>query len=244
MIDRNHPAVEAARRALAADDENGCMIEQHEVNGMWTCLAHGVSADGPEMCWYVRDMPPIALNAAREQGWDDAAQHIYNKGWEGVTALRKANPYRPALSLPTDAFATNPPADADRPWEPLNGPVRVGDEVRQEAFGFAVTAVVARMDGRGDPLTAEGAIIGDLRHGTWYVRRPVQELPTEPGVVIVPADGHEYITATFAGEVYRAREAILRAPDHWHAAWRSDTSVMTYVISGWIDPGAWKVGNR
>ena len=66
MNDRNHPAVEAARRALAADDENGCMIEQHEGNGMWTCLAHGVSADGPEMCWYVRDMPHIVLNAARE----------------------------------------------------------------------------------------------------------------------------------------------------------------------------------
>ena len=66
MIDRNHPAVEAARRALANDETNGCMIEQHEGNGMWTCLAHGVSADGPDMCWYVRDMPPIALNAARE----------------------------------------------------------------------------------------------------------------------------------------------------------------------------------
>ena len=66
MIARNHPAVEAARRALAADEENGCMIEQHEGNGMWTCLAHGMSADGPDMCWYVRDMPVIALNAARE----------------------------------------------------------------------------------------------------------------------------------------------------------------------------------
>lgn len=62
----DHPAVEAARKALAADDENGCMIEQHEGNGMWTCLAHGMSADGPDMCWYVRDMAPIALNAARE----------------------------------------------------------------------------------------------------------------------------------------------------------------------------------
>lgn len=89
---------------------------------------------------------------------------------------------------------TNPAADADRPWEPLNGRrVYVGDEVRQEAFGFAVTAVVARMDGRGDPLTAEGAIIGDLRHGTWYVRRPIQGLPEADGAVIVPADGREYI---------------------------------------------------
>ena len=66
MIYRNHPAVEAARRALANDETNGCMIEQHEGNGMWTCFAHGMSADGPDMCWYVRDMPPIALNAARE----------------------------------------------------------------------------------------------------------------------------------------------------------------------------------
>ena len=66
MIDHNHPAVEAARRALANDETNGCVIEQHEGNGMWTCFAHGVSADGPDMCWYVRDMPPIVLNAASE----------------------------------------------------------------------------------------------------------------------------------------------------------------------------------
>lgn len=65
-IDHNHPAVEAARRALASDETNGCMIEQHEGNGMWTCFAHGVSADGPEMCWYVRDIPPIVLEAASE----------------------------------------------------------------------------------------------------------------------------------------------------------------------------------
>ena len=91
MIDRNHPAVESARRALAADDENGCMIEQHEGNGMWTCLAHGVSADGPEMCWYVRDMPPIVLNSAREHYTADdlrdtpAGQALMAEGWE--TAL-------------------------------------------------------------------------------------------------------------------------------------------------------------
>ena len=75
MIDRNHPAVEAARRALANDETNGCMIEQHEGNGMWTCLAHGVSADGPDMCWYVRDMPPIVLEAAREHYTADDLRH-------------------------------------------------------------------------------------------------------------------------------------------------------------------------
>ena len=42
------------------------------------------------------------VEAAREEGWDDAAQHIYNKGWEGVTALRKANPHRPVQELPPE----------------------------------------------------------------------------------------------------------------------------------------------
>ena len=96
MIDRNHPAVDAARRALAADDENGCMIEQHEGNGMWTCLAHGVSADGPDMCWYVRDMPPIVLNAAREHYTADdlratrAGQALIR---EGIAAARTDVPW-------------------------------------------------------------------------------------------------------------------------------------------------------
>ena len=61
----------------------------------------------------------------------------------------------------------------DRPWEPLDGgPVRVGDEVRQDRRGITRTAVVGRVDGDGDPWTAEGSHIGLLRHGTWYVRRP------------------------------------------------------------------------
>ena len=90
MSHRNHPAVEAARKALAADDENGCMIEQHEGNGMWTCLAHGMSADGPDMCWYVRDMPPIVLNAAREHYTADdlrdtpAGQALMAEGWDAL----------------------------------------------------------------------------------------------------------------------------------------------------------------
>ena len=48
------------------------------------------------------DEAATRVEAAREQGWDDAAQHIYNKGWEGVTALRKANPHRPAQPLPPE----------------------------------------------------------------------------------------------------------------------------------------------
>ena len=44
--------------------------------------------------------------------------------------------------------------------------------------------------------------------------------------------------------MYRAREAILFVPDHWHAAWRSDEGVLPYVISKRIDPDTWKKGNR
>lgn len=91
MIDLapNHPAVEAARRALANDETNGCMIEQHEGNGMWTCLAHGVSADGPDMCWYVRDMPPIVLTAAlphltANESEDPTVQTIENASLDDV----------------------------------------------------------------------------------------------------------------------------------------------------------------
>lgn len=52
-----------------------------------------------------------AIRAAHEKGWDDAAQHIYNKGWEGVTALRKANPHRPVQELPTEDGAVIVPAE-------------------------------------------------------------------------------------------------------------------------------------
>ena len=80
-----------------------------------------------------------------------------------------------------------------RPWEPLNGPVRVGDEVRQDYFGATTTAVVGRVDADGDPWTTENRFIGELEDGTWHVRRHVQELPEEDGAVIVPADGRQYI---------------------------------------------------
>ena len=136
-------------------------------------------------------------------------------------------------------------ADADaRPWEPLNGPVCVGDEVRQEWYGVTRGGIVGRVDGNGDPWTAEGGYIGPILGGTWYVRRTVKPLPTEPGTVIVPAEGHEYITATVGGVTYRAREAILIGENQWHAAWRSDEGVLIYVTPERIDAGTWKVGNR
>ena len=134
----------------------------------------------------------------------------------------------------------------DRPWEPLgeSDQVCVGDEVKWDYYGLTMTATVARVDKTGSLYTAAGLHIGVRSVGTWYVRRTVKPLPTEPGTVIVPAEGHEYITATVGGMTYRAREAILLGRDDWHAAWRSDTSVTIYAAPDQITPGTWKVGNR
>lgn len=169
----------------------------------------------------------------------EMAEHTYRNKARAVmrTALLLALNHPDAAGL----FA----ADADRPWEPLNGRrVYVGDEVREEWYGVTRTGVVGRVDGNGDPWTAEGGYIGPILGGTWYVRRTVKPLPTEPGTVIVPAEGHEYITATVGGMTYRAREAILIGENQWHAAWRSDEGVLIYVTPERIDAGTWKVGNR
>ena len=164
----------------------------------------------------------------------DAANHTYRH--RARVALRVVLNHPDAVG----PFA----AEADRPWEPLDGPPRVGDEVRQEWYGVTRGGIVGRVDGSGDPWTAEGGYIGPILGGTWYVRRTVKPLPTEPGTVIVPAEGHEYITATVGGVTYRAREAILIGENQWHAAWRSDEGVLIYVTPERIDAGTWKVGNR
>ena len=69
------------------------------------------------------DEAAARVEAAHEKGWDDAAQHIYNKGWEGVTALRKANPHRPAPALPTEDGAVIVPADGHEFIETFAGRV-------------------------------------------------------------------------------------------------------------------------
>lgn len=125
----------------------------------------------------------------------------------------------------------------ERPWEPLNedDPLNVGDEVWQDHLGIARIAVVARVDEEGHPWAAEGGFIGPLRYGTWYVRRAVQELPTEDGAVIVPADGHDYIE-TRAGK--KSRRLTWDAECYvWYDA-RG-----THLASD-INPGTWKVADQ
>ena len=71
--------------------------------------------------------------------------------------------------------------------------------------------------------------------------RPVQELPTEPGAVIVPADGHEHIPATVGGKTYHAREAIFSCSVLWLGVWRSTDSTAVSALPEDITPGTWKM---
>ena len=132
--------------------------------------------------------------------------------------------------------------------------VRPGDHITWEQTevrdGLTITTrregIAHHRDSSDDWCTAESGWLTDGEGPgiTITIRRPVQPIPTEPGTVIVNNDGHEYITATVGGVTYRAREAILLDPDHWHAAWRSDEGVMTHVTPEHLDAGTWEKGNR
>ena len=140
----------------------------------------------------------------------------------------------------------------DRPWEPLNGrPLRAGDEVRRDYQGISRIAVVASVDEGGYPWTAEGGFIGSLEVGTWYVRRTVQVLPTEPGTVIVPADGYDAIEVVDQpdGEKWYAKEAMLGKNGKWYGVWRRVTggdgpAKAISAIPESITPNTWKVDDE
>ncbi len=165
--------------------------------------------------------------------------------WKNWTASGRAaivSAFRAAFDAGREHERANP--TDGRPWEPLNGrPLYVGDEVRRDYGGVTTIAVVGRVDDEGDPWAAEGALIGDLSIGTWYVRRPARELPTEFGAAIVPAEGHETITATDpeAGTVWRTREAARISSKHWTGVWRDEDGTFSSVIpAGWIDADTWQ----
>ena len=135
---------------------------------------------------------------------------------------------------------------ASRPWEPLSGPVRVGDEVRQDRQGLTITAVVGRVDESGNPWTGDGTLIGLLRYGTWYVRRAIQELPTEDGVEIVPAGGGP-IGAAHPGGKFTTHHATYDSYlGSWVGVWRAASGRVTVssVSPGDITPGTWKVASK
>ena len=131
---------------------------------------------------------------------------------------------------------------ADRPWEPLDGPVYVGDEVRQDHYGITHTAVVGRVDVEGDPWTAKNGFIGVLDEGTWYVRRAVQELPTEDGAVIVPADGSEFIEQV--GDCANYRRLTYDAASGRWIGWDMLNHEAEALSPEGITPGTWQVADE
>ena len=165
--------------------------------------------------------------------------------WRSFTGTADRTPLRPILRAALNHYdAPGLFADEDaRPWESLgeSDQVCVGDEVKWDYYGLTMTATVARVDKTGSLYTAAGLHIGVRSVGTWYVRRAAQELPTEPGAVIVPADGHEHITATVGGVTYRAREAIFSCSVLWLGVWRSIDSTAVSALPEDITPGTWKV---
>ena len=180
------------------------------------------------------------VEAGASSAWEEANPGIL--GWNSISERHKEGCRRDARAVLTAALnhpdAAELFADEDaRPWEPLNewDPVRVGDEVRQELNGVTTIAVVGRVDGEGDPWTAEDRFIGVHDEGTWRVRRAVQQLPTEDGAVIVPADGCQFIE-TRTGKKSR------------RLTWDADAFVWydaygTYLGTD-ITSGTWKVDDQ
>ena len=171
---------------------------------------------------------PLTETAAAKM-WDASP---CSEGYEFrgmLTVEQDATMYamRAAFDAGREHERTNPTADADRPWEPLNGrKPRVGDEVRQDYCGATTTAVAGRVDDDGSPWTAEGRFIGRARVGTWYVRRAATppavgvELPGEFGDVILnPRWGaRSYARAVHLGEGVWAAEVTPGADVYTHLA--------------------------
>lgn len=132
--------------------------------------------------------------------------------------------------------------------------VRPGDHVVWEESDTerGVTSIIHRegvahdRDSQGDWCTEEGLYItaGEGEDVTLTIRRHAQDLPTNPGAVIIPADGHEYIEATMRGETVRAREATRSGAGGWYAAWRSGEQTSGLASSREITPGTWKVDDQ
>ena len=200
-----------------------------------------------------------ALRAAFDAGREHEREHVRPaevteemrraaaSAYEDMAQVTRPENHEKCLNAALSAaLAVATPADPrhdPHPWEPLSGPVRVGDEVRQELNGVTTIAVVGRVDGEGDPWTAEDRFIGVHDEGTWYVRRAIQELPTEDGVEIVPAGGGP-IGAAHPGGKFTTHHATYDSYlGSWVGVWRAASGRVTVssVSPGDITPGTWKV---
>lgn len=103
--------------------------------------------------------------------------------------------------------------------------------------------VAAYRSGRGDWHTESDARItwGEYEGVTITIRRTTQELPTKPGTVIVPADGHEYIEAVDHGKRCYAVEAVCGHGGRLAAVWRHGAEEVPALEAECLTPGTWKV---
>lgn len=188
------------------------------------------------------------VEAGASSAWEEANPGIL--GWNSISERHKEGCRRDARAVLTAAL-NHPDAaelfadEDDRPWEPLKkgDPLNVGDEVRQDHGGITATAVVGSVDGGGNPWSANDSFIGWLEAGTWYVRRAIQELPTEDGVEIVPAGGGP-IGAVHPGGKFTTHHATYDSYlGSWVGVWRAASGRVTVssVSPGDITPGTWKV---
>ena len=149
------------------------------------------------------------------------------------------------MSNITEKIIENATRDDVRPgdhltWERVVTTAGVTYTTRREGIAH-------RRDASGNWSTEDGQRItaGKGEHATLTIRRPVQELPTKSGAVIVPADGREYIEAKMACGTFHAREAVIRHDGFWVAAWRTGGRGQTsYVTSDCIAPDTWKVEDQ
>ena len=189
---------------------------------------------------------PLNETAAAEV--TDEMRRAAASAYEDMAQVTRPENHEKCLNAALSAaLAVATPADA-RPWEPLNegDPLHVGDEVRRDHCGIITTGVVARVDEDGDPLTAEGYLIGLRDYGTWHVRRAAPELPTKCGTVIVANDGHKFIKAEVDGIAHRAREAVLGANGWWYGAWRKaeGDGLLSAMFPEHISAPTWKVDDQ
>lgn len=124
-------------------------------------------------------------------------------------------------------------------WEEITTEGGVTRTVRHEGIAH-------HRDGDGDWCTEDGTWItlsdSDWEGVTITSRRTVQDLPTKPGTVIVPADGHARIEAVVCGVVWYANEAVLSRDGRWRGVWRVGSGRLAVGSSGseYITPGTWK----
>ena len=187
---------------------------------------------------------PAVEAVAREIYVHDAPSNDPQTWPPTPTAL--ADDYRgAAIAALTAALPHLVSPDDPRPWEPLapGDPLHAGDEVWRWWCGVSTRGTFDVQHPDSQVYTAERGHLGHRAIGTWYVRRAIQELPTEDGVEIVPAGGGP-IGAAHPGGKFTTHHATYDSYlGSWVGVWRAASGRVTVssVSPGDITPGTWKV---